>query len=108
MAADPPALLGLTLLAHSATMVDSSSITPPFLALGWPLRTPALDGDHCSPLLLKCASFCCTLCPCAVHVFGLSPQQTTLRWDVVATQPTLHFIVYWQTPYSAAEHQARI
>ena len=48
------------------------------------------------------------LCPCAVHLFGLSPEQTTLRWDVGATQPTLPFIVYWQTPYSAAEHQARI
>ena len=38
IAADPPALLGLNLLAHLATLVDSSSITPPFLALGWPLR----------------------------------------------------------------------
>ena len=67
IAADPPALLGLTLLAHLATMVDSSSIRPPFLALGWPLRTPALDGDHCSPLLLKCASLCCiyVFAPCS-------------------------------------------
>ena len=48
------------------------------------------------------------LCPCAVHLFGLSPEQTTLRWDIVATQHTLPFIVYWQTPYSAAEHQAKI
>ena len=48
------------------TLLDSSSITPPFLALGWPLRAPALDGDQCSPLLLKCASLCCTcvLAPC--------------------------------------------
>ena len=66
VAADPPALLGLTLLAHLATMVDSSGITPPFFALGWPLRAPALDGDHCRPLLLKSASLCCTyvLAPC--------------------------------------------
>ena len=31
--ADPPALLGLTLLAHLATMVDSSSMHHPFLRL---------------------------------------------------------------------------
>ena len=90
IAADPPALLGLTLLAHLATMVDSSSITPSFLARGQ-MRKPLLH-----------------LCPCAVHLFGSSPGQTTLRCDVVATQPTLPFVVYWQTPYSTAEHQAKI
>ena len=88
-------------------MIDSSSITPPFLALDLPLRVPALDGDHCSPLLLKCEPLL-HLCPCAVHLFGLVCRADGVALGRSCYAATLPFIVYWQTPYSAAEHQARI
>ena len=72
IAADRPALLGLTLLAHLALMVDSSSVTPFFVVFGWPLRNPALHVNHCRFLLLTCARI--NLAPRAIFTWEIKSE----------------------------------